>query len=135
MDGAMLGLLESSGVSRDGLFKHVTLDRHGYLIALWLINDTVYEALPRDLQQVVEAGFHELKRLTFTFPHPGESDALATFAAGGGSVYTPTTDERRAFIMAAGRVSTWFMDTYGADWIVWLEEAIAEVERRVRRPR
>ena len=33
--------------------------------------------------------------------------------------------------MAAGRVSTWYMDEYGYEWLVWLEGAIAEAEREI----
>ena len=44
---------------------------------------------------------------------------------------TPSAAERRAFVMAAGRVSTWYMEEYGYEWLVWLEGAIAEAEREI----
>jgi hypothetical protein len=33
--------------------------------------------------------------------------------------------------MAVGRVATGYVDTYGHEWLVWLEGAIAEAEREV----
>ena len=135
IDGATAGILEIAGVDPDRHFEYLTLDRHNYMMALWLINDETYQALPRGVRQIVRVGFDELRRLTFTFPQEREAKALAAFEAGGGRVYTPTPDERREFIMAAGRVSTWFMDQYGAEWLVWLEGAIAEAEREIARAR
>ena len=132
IEGGTTGILEIAGLDPDRHLEHLTLDRHSYMMTLWLINDATYEALPGDLRQIVRVGFDELRRLTFAFPNESQAEALAAFEASGGHVYTPTPNERRAFLMAAGRVSTWFMSTYGSEWLVWLEEAIAEAERQIR---
>ena len=131
IDGATAGVLEIADVDPDRHFEYLTLDRHSYMMVFWLINDEAYQALPRGVRQIVRVGFDELKRLTFSFPQERGAEALAAFEAGGGRVYTPTPDERREFIMAAGRVSTWFMDQHGSEWLVWLEGAIAEAEREI----
>ena len=130
IDGAIVGVLD---VDRGGPFPfdHLTLNRHSYGVTLWVMNADSLAALPEDLQQVVRVGFDELRRLSFAFPNDAEAAALDAFAANGGEVYVPTNDERRAFVMASGRVSTWYMDTYGSDWLVWLEETISEAERQV----
>ena len=130
IQGGTVGILEIADLDPNRHLAHVTLDRHNYMMALWLMNEDTYQALHRDVQQIVRAGFDELRRLTFTFTPDHEAKALAAFEAGGGYVYTLTSDERREFIMAAGRVSTWFMATHGSEWLVWLEEAIAEAEQR-----
>ena len=129
IQGATTGILEIASVDPDGHFEHLTLDRHSYMMALWLMNDAAYEAFPGDVRQIVRGGFDELRRLTFAFPNEGETEALAAFEARGGHLQTPTPSERRAFVMAAGRVSTWFMEKYGSEWLVWLEEAIAAAEQ------
>jgi len=122
------GLLDKDVKARP---TYLTLDRHNYLVALWLMNERSYRQMPLDLQRIVQLGFDELKRLTLGFPDAREAEALAAFEAAGGQVYVPSADEHRAFVMAAGAVSTWFMDDYGYEWLVWLEGAIAEAEREL----
>ena len=109
----------------------LTVDRHAYIIGFWLMNERSYRLMPLDLQQIVQLGFDELRRITLSFPDNREAAALDVFRADGGQVYVPTADEQRAFVTAAGRVSTWFMDAYGYEWLVWLEGAIAEAEREL----
>lgn len=124
----VLGLLADDAKARP---TYLTLDRHNYLTALWLMNERSYRQMPLDLQQIVQLGFDELKRLTLGFPDAREAEGLAAFEAAGGQVYVPSADEHRAFVMAGGAVSTWFMDDYGYEWLVWLEGAIAEAEREL----
>ena len=95
------------------------------------MNEQAYQALPADLQQLVRAGFDELARLTLARARARSAEAIAAFEAAGGQVHTPSPAERRMFVMAAGRVSTWYMDEYGYEWLVWLEGAIAEAEREI----
>ena len=121
-------------IVRGGLqeeLRHLTPDRHGYRAGLWLMNEQAYQALPADLRQLVQAGFDELARLTLARARVRYAEAIAAFEATGGRVHEPTAEERLAFVMAAGRVSTGYMDEYGYEWLVWLEGAIAEAEREV----
>ncbi len=111
--------------------KFLTLDRHDYIVELWLMNERSYRKMPLDLQQIVQLGFDELRRLTLRFTDEAEDDALAAYRAAGGETYEVTQEQHRAFVMAAGRVSTWYMDEYGYDWFVWFEGAIAEAEREL----
>lgn len=129
--GVADGITEIVGAGLHESFRHLTRDGHGYRAALWLMNEATYQALPADLQPVLRAGFDELARLTLARARAREAEAVAAFEAAGGEVYTPTATERRAFVMAAGRVSTWYMDEYGYEWLVWLEGAIAEAEREI----
>ena len=125
------GITEIVGANLHEGFRYLTRDRHGYRAGLWLMNEEAYQALPTDLQPILRAGFDELARLTLARARAREADAVAAFEAGGGEVYTPTAAERRAFVMAAGRVSTWYMEEYGHEWLVWMEGAIAEAEREI----
>lgn len=129
--GTADGITELVGTNLHEGFRFLTRDRHGYRAALWLMNEEAYRALPADLQPVLRAGFDELARLTLARARAREAEAVAAFEAAGGEVYTPTAAERRAFVMAAGRVSTWYMEEYGHEWLVWLEGAIAEAEREI----
>ena len=96
-----------------------------------MMNEPAYQELPADLQQLLGAGFDELARLTLAGARNRASEAIAVYEAAGGQLHVPSAAERRAFVMAAGRVSTWYMDEYGYEWLVWLEGAIAEAEREI----
>ena len=129
--GLRTGIVDLLKTDRQTRPTFLTLDRHTYIIGFWLMNERSYRLMPLDLQQIVQLGFDELRRITLTFPDNREAEALDTFRADGGQIYVPTVDEKRSFVAAAGRVSTWFMDIYGYEWLVWLEGAIAEAEREL----
>jgi len=129
--GTADGVVDVVEAGLQGRLAYLTQDRHGYRAALWLMNEEAFQALPPDLRQLVSAGFDELARLTLARARDRAAEAVAVFEAAGGDVHVPTPAERRAFVMAAGRVSTWYMDEYGYEWLVWLEGAIAEAEREI----
>ena len=131
VQGLRTGIVDLLGTDRETRPTFLTVDRHTYIIGFWLMNERSYRLMPLDLQQIVQLGFDELRRITLAFPDDREAQALDTFRADGGQVYVPTADEKRAFVTVAGRVSTWFMDVYGYEWLVWLEGAIAEAEREL----
>ena len=129
--GTAAGVAEIVRAELHDRLAYLTLDRHGYRAALWLMNEQAYQALPMDLRQLVRVGFDELARLSLARARERSAEAIAAFEAAGGRVRSPSAAERRAFVMAAGRVSTWYMDEYGYQWLVWLEGAIAEAERQI----
>ena len=129
--GLRTGIVDLLKTDRETRPTFLTLDRHTYIIGFWLMNERSYRRMPLDLQQIVQLGFDELRRITLAFPDNREAEALDIFRADGGQIYVPTGDEKQAFVAAAGRVSTWFMDVYGYEWLVCLEGAIAEAEREL----
>ena len=131
VDGTADGVVALVAAGLHDRFRHLIQDRHGYRAALWLMNEQAYQALPPDLRQLVRAGFDELARLSLARARGRAAEARAAFEAAGGRVHAPSAAERRAFVMAAGRVSTWYMEEYGYEWLVWLEGAIAEAEREI----
>ena len=131
LGGTADGVVEVVGAELQDRLSYLTQDRHGYRAGLWLMNEQAYQGLPADLQQLLGAGFDELARLTLAGARNRAAEAVAVFEAAGGQLHVPSAAERRAFVMAAGRVSTWYMDEYGYEWLVWLEGAIAEAEREI----
>lgn len=129
--GATLPLTDLVAMGLHEQIRYVTFDRHNHTKTLWLMNDTAYRALSPNLQQLVHAGFDELTRLRRGMPGERLAHALRLFEASGGEVYTPTADQWREFLMAAGHVRAEYVETYGADWLVWLEGAIAEAEAAI----
>jgi len=129
--GLRTGIVDLLKTDRESRPTFLTVDRHTYIIGFWLMNERSYRLMPLDLQQIVQLGFDELRRITLAFPDNREAEALDIFRADGGQIYVPTGDEKQVFVATAGRVSTWFMDVYGYEWLVWLEGAIAEAEREL----
>ena len=109
----------------------LTRDRHGYQTALWLMNDHFFQTLPNELQRVLQSSFDEMVRVMWTWSRTRETEVIAEFEAAGGRLLVLSEEERKEFLMAAGRVSTWHTEMYGYDWLVWLEGAISEAERAI----
>ena len=129
--GTADGVIDIVAAGLQDDLPYLTQDRHGYQAALWLMNEQAYQVFPPALRQLLDAGFDELARRTLARARERAAEAIAAFEAAGGRVRVPSAVERRAFVMAAGRVSTWYMDEYGYEWLVWLEGAIAEAEREI----
>ena len=129
--GSADGVVEIVSAGLEEGLPYLTQDRHGYRAGLWLMNEESYQELPSDLRQLLTAGFDELARSSLGLARERASAAAAAFEAADGTVHVLSAAERRAFVMAAGRVSTWYMEEYGYEWLVWLEGAIAEAEREI----
>ena len=121
----------TSGGAGDGAFRYLTRDDHGYPAGLWLMREEAYQALPVDLRQAMNAAVGELARLVRAEERRRTAAAVAAFEAAGGVVHVLSPAERSAFVMAAGRVSTGYMEQHGHEWMVWFEGAIAAAERQI----
>ncbi|MXZ70955.1 MAG: hypothetical protein F4Z04_05530 [Acidobacteria bacterium] len=131
IEGRAGSVIDLAKVDGDAGFRHLTRDDHGYPAGLWLMREEAYQALPVDLRQVMNAAFGELARLARAEERRRTAAAVAAFEAAGGVVHVLSSAERRAFVMAAGRVSTGYMEQHGHEWMVWFEGAIAAAERQI----
>lgn len=110
--------------------KHITLDRHAYMGALWWHSEKRWRAMPPDIQALLEKGFADLQATTRALPKAREAAAFEAFAAAGGRTHHPTAEEKAAFVAAAAPMRAWYVDAYGADWLDRLDAAIADCEGR-----
>jgi len=131
VSGATDGEVALVQTNIDGSHLTLTRDRHGYQTALWLMSDSFFQTLSSDLQRILQSSFDEMVRVMWTWSRTRETEAIEEFEAAGGRVLLLSAEERKAFLMAAGRVSTWHTEMYGYDWLVWLEGAISEAERAI----
>lgn len=131
LHGTTLPLTDLVTMGIEAWIKHVTLDQHSPVLTLWLMHDETYGTLPAHLQQLIQAGFDEFARLRRGLQHNPLDDAIRRFETSGGQVHTLTNEERQDFLLAAGYVRLDYVDAYGADWLVWLEAAIAEAENEL----
>ncbi|SCY66395.1 TRAP transporter substrate-binding protein DctP [Paracoccus tibetensis] len=105
---------------------HLTLDQHSYMGAYWWMSNESFMALPEEQRRIVVDGFYALQQATFASPKRKSIAAYEAFAAAGGQVYVPTTEERAAFSEAAQPVYEWFTGTVDGG-----EEILAEFRSAV----
>ena len=121
----------------DAGLQYLTLDRHSYMAAIWVMNNERFLSLPPELQRVVVDGFAELQQATFASPKRKSIQAYQDFTAGGGDVYVPTEEQKQAFQDAAQPVYAWFGENVdgGAEMLEAFRAAIAEAETMVNAQR
>ncbi len=117
----------------DAGLKHLTLDGHAYMAAIWVMNNDKFMSLPEDMRRVVVNGFKELQQATFASPKRKSISAYEEFADAGGEVYVPTPEEKQAFQDAASPVYEWFASNVdnGDEVLQALRDAVAEVEEDI----
>ncbi len=131
VDGTKNGVQDIVGMKLDERLKHITLDGHAYMGAIWWFSDTKWRALDADTRRIVYDGFEHLKTVTRALPMRRQLDDYAAFEAGGGTVYVPTDAEKAAFREAAGGMRAWYTTTYGdvgEAWLTRLDAAVAACE-------
>ena len=125
VDGSKNGLTDIVSMHLHEYIKFVTMDRHAYMSALWLMNNGTYQALTPDQQSIVTKGFDVLRQVTMDFPKEKRAAAATEFEAAGGTIYEPTPEEMAEFRKAAEPVRQWYIAQYGDTWLRVLEDAIA----------
>ncbi len=134
IDGSKNGITDIVGMKFHEHIKHITLDGHAYMAALWLMNEETYQAMTDEQKRIVNDGFRHLGQVTFAFPKRRAIEAYEEFKKAGGTIYVPTAEEKDAFREAAAPLKTWYTDKYGAEGEGLLkayEDAIAEAEAKL----
>ena len=108
--------------------KHLTIDNHAYMGAMWWFSEARWADLPPDLRTIVAEGFEDLKTVARALPKERAEEAYERFKAAGGAVYTPTTEERAEFVAAAVDLRDWYTKQYGDEWLLKADAAIAACE-------
>ena len=131
VEGTANGITDIMGMGFPGAgLQYLTLDRHSYMAAFWVMNNETFLGLDDDLKQVVVDGFAELQQATFASPKRKSIQAYEDFAAGGGEVHVPTPEQKQAFVAAVQPVHEWFESNVdgGAEMLATFRAAIAEAE-------
>ena len=126
VDGSKNGLVDIVSMRFQEHIKFITMDQHGYMSALWLMNDAAWNRLSVQQKQIVEEGFEILRQATLALPKERRAQAIESFEAAGGSVHWPTREEKAAFVEAAKPVQQWYTRRYGNVWLDRVRQAIAE---------
>ena len=74
--------------------KHITLDGHAYMGALWFFSEARWQQFPRAHQRVLFDGFQHLKTTDQAFPMRKQVPAYEDFKQAGGTIYVPTPSKK-----------------------------------------
>lgn len=134
VEGSKNGITDIMGMKfPEAGLKHVTLDGHAYMSALWYMNNDVFTDMPEDLRRVVVDGFGALQQATFASPKRKSIQAYQDFQKSGGSLYVPTPAQKEAFKKAAAPVFDWFGENVkdGEKWYKLLAAEAAKAEANI----
>ena len=130
VDGSKNGITDIISMRFQEHIKYITMDRHAYMSALWLMNNNKYNALPQEHREIVEEGFNILRQTTMDFPKQKNAEAIAEFEKAGGQIHEPTPEELAQFRAAAQPLRDWYTTRYGHKWLDLLETAVSEVKQK-----
>ncbi|PRY95458.1 TRAP-type C4-dicarboxylate transport system substrate-binding protein [Hasllibacter halocynthiae] len=134
VEGSKNGITDIMGMRfPDAGLQYVTLDRHAYMAAIWVMNNETFMSMPEDLRRVVVDGFAQLQQATFASPKRKSIQAYEDFTAGGGDLYVPTPDQVAMFQEAAQPVYSWFEENVdgGGDILAIFRDSIAQAEETI----
>jgi len=128
VEGTKNGITDIVNMKFQDHLKYISLDGHAYMGALWWMNEDVFQGLPDDQKRIVYDGFQELKMTARVLPKRKAVDAFQAFVDAGGTIYTPTADQKAAFQAAAKPVWDWYEENFGREWIDAAQGAVSACE-------
>lgn len=126
--GTKNSIQDVMGMKFDDHIRHLFVDRHSYMAAIWWYSDKAWARLPPDIQAAVRIAFTDLAVATRRAAKDREQPALANFIKGGGSVDYASDVQRAAFRAATSPLREWYQSKYQGDWLQKVDAAIAECE-------
>lgn len=105
--------------------KHLSLDGHSYMAAMWWLSDDRWQTYSPVEQQAISNGLKALRDITRDIVKAGEAEALAEFKSAGGTVYELSGEQRQTFVEATSGMRDWFSERYGEEWLNTLDQAVA----------
>jgi TRAP-type C4-dicarboxylate transport system substrate-binding protein len=130
--GTKNSIQDVMGMKFDEHIRHLFVDRHSYMAAIWWYSAVGWERLPPDVQQAVRVAFADLAKATRKAAKEREAPALERFTQGGGTVDYMTPAQRDEFRAATAALREWYVDRYPGDWLQRVDAAVADCEKGVR---
>lgn len=128
--GTKNSIQDVMGMKFDQHVRHLFVDRHSYMAAIWWYSDRAWQRLPPDVQSAVQQGFRALAEATRLAAKEREAPALESFARGGGTIDYMTPAQRSEFRAATRPLRDWYVERYGPQWLQRSDAAIAACERQ-----
>ncbi|MDT0595168.1 TRAP transporter substrate-binding protein DctP [Glaciecola petra] len=124
VEGSKNGIQDIIGAKLEEHLKYIVLDGHSYMATLWWFSEPVWETLPPDIQQIVQAGFIKQQVAANNLVANEEAKSYQKFEDAGGTIYRPNADEKQAFKDASSEIRQWFIDKFGDEWLMVLENSV-----------
>ena len=126
--GTKNSIQDVMGMKFDDHIRHVFVDRHSYMAAIWWYSAKAWERLPADVQAAVRQASRELAAATRQAAKEREAPALQRFIAEGGTVDYATPEQRAQFRAATAPLREWYRTKYPGDWLQRVDAAVAACE-------
>ena len=130
--GTKNSIQDVMGMKFDEHIRHLFVDRHSYMAAIWWYSAVGWERLPPDVQQAVQVAFADLAKATRKAAKEREAPALERFMQGGGTVDYMSPVQRDEFRAATAALREWYVGRYPGDWLQRVDAAVANCEKGVR---
>lgn len=131
VDGTKNSIQDIVGMKFHEHIKHITLDGHAYMGALWWYSEAGWRGLPDEIRRVVFDGFKHLRTVTRALPMRRQIESLEVFKQAGGTLYVPTQAEKQAFREASSGMRAWYESKYGSQWLERLDAAVTACEAAI----
>lgn len=128
--GTKNSIQDVMGMRFDDHIRHLFVDRHSYMAAIWWYSEKGWQRLPPDVQAAVRIAYAELATATRRAAKDREKPALDRFIEGGGTVDYVTDAQRAEFRQATLPLRQWYQEKYPGDWLQRVDAAVAECEKR-----
>ena len=110
VEGTKNGITDIRAINLDDSIKYITLDGHAYAAGTWFMSQNKFNSLSDKHKKIVIDGFDVIKDYLRSYPRFHEVPAYAAFVEKGGTIYTPTQEEKQEFKSAAAPVIGWFVN-------------------------
>jgi TRAP-type C4-dicarboxylate transport system substrate-binding protein len=128
LDGVKNSAQDIVGMKLDDHVRHLFVDRHSYMAALWWYSEKQWQALPADVRQAVTIGFRALEKATREVALEREQPAIARFRERGGELRVASAAEREELKRRTAGLRAWYAERYGSQWLERLDAETARCE-------
>jgi TRAP-type transport system periplasmic protein len=128
LDGIKNSPQDIVGMKLDDHVRHLFIDRHAYMAALWWYSEKQWQRLPADVQHAVASGFRALEQATREAATAREQPAIERFRERGGELRVATPAERDELARRTAGLRAWYETRYGTQWLAQLDAETARCE-------
>jgi TRAP-type C4-dicarboxylate transport system substrate-binding protein len=128
LDGVKNSPQDIVGMKLDDHIRHLLVDRHSYMAALWWYSEPKWRRLPDDIKPVVQQGFAALARATREASLARERPAIEAFVRRGGTIVNASAEQRAELKRRVSGLRDWYRERFGLPWLTALDEEIARCE-------
>ena len=128
INGTKNSVQDVVGMKLNDHIRHLLVDRHSYMAAIWWYSEAGWQRLPPDVRAAVAEGFHALALATRAAAKEREQPALAEFARRGGTIDVVTPAQREEFRSATAALRGWYAQRYDPIWLTRLDAAVTRCE-------